>query len=336
MMKKKTGFQQNTLENAITVLRKLPPEGRDVVVGMIEQLARAGDIRADTPSYVPAEGIDDWVTKMRSEMRSERTIHMYGYLAKDSLAEIPNPSRMDVQRYLTDKLAHGQSPAAVENKRKALASLFRFLYEEGRVSINQMEGVRAIRVPYSEKKPPAPEDIEKVLEVGYERAKDAAKMRMIVTLLMTAGLRISEALGLLKENVDLKSLEITVLGKGNKRRVVPLVKPTAESLGKYINDHPGASPFVFPGNTRHGHAEIHNVEKTLHRACVRAAVKPFTPHQLRHYFATEMLRDGAKLEVVGRILGHSSIGITADIYRHVRTKEMHEAVEEHGPANGRR
>jgi site-specific recombinase XerD len=92
---------------------------------------------------------------------------------------------------------------------------------------------------------------------------------------------------------------------------------------------------VFPGDTRTGHAEIHNAEKTLRHACVRAGVRPFTPHQLRHFYATEMLRNGAKLEVVGRILGHSGIGVTADIYRHVRTEEMHEAVERFGPMNGR-
>lgn len=57
---------------------------------------------------------------------------------------------------------------------------------------------------------------------------------------------------------------------------------------------------------------------------MRAGVEPFTPHGMRHFYATEMLRSGAKLEVVGRILGYSSIGITADIHRHVRTREMHE------------
>jgi site-specific recombinase XerD len=76
------------------------------------------------------------------------------------------------------------------------------------------------------------------------------------------------------------------------------------------------------------------VEKTLGQACARAGVRPFTPHQLRHFYATEMLRNGAKLEVVGRILGHRGIGVTADIYRHVLTGEMHEAVERFGPLKG--
>ncbi len=125
-------------------------------------------------------------------------------------------------------------------------------------------------------------------------------------------------------------------GKGSKQRVVPLLSVTADTLNTYIKKYPSDSPFMFPGDTKTGHAEIHNAEKTLRHACVRVGVRPFTPHQLRHFYATEMLRRGAKLEVVGRrILGHSGIGVTADIYRHVRTEEMHEAVERFGPLNGR-
>lgn len=111
---------------------------------------------------------------------------------------------------------------------------------------------------------------------------------------------------------------------------------TVDTLRGYMERRPSGSPFLFPGKTKTGYAEIYNVEKTLRRACIRAGVRLFTPHQLRHYFATEMLKGGAKLEVVGRILGHSSIGITADIYRFVETGEMHEAVERFGPQNGRK
>lgn len=76
-------------------------------------------------------------------------------------------------------------------------------------------------------------------------------------------------------------------------------------------------------------------EKTLRRACKRAGVTPFTPHQLRHLYATHMLRGGAKLEVVARILGHASVGVTADIYRHVATAELHEEHARFAPLNQR-
>ncbi|GAH30012.1 unnamed protein product, partial [marine sediment metagenome] len=96
------------------------------------------------------------------------------------------------------------------------------------------------------------------------------------------------------------------------------------------------SPYLFPGKTVTGHMNIHNLEKTLRRACHRAGVRPFTPHQLRHLYATHMLRGGAKVEIVSRILGHAGVGVTCDIYRHVATRELHEEHLRFAPFNGER
>ena len=65
--------------------------------------------------------------------------------------------------------------------------------------------------------------------------------------------------------------------------------------------------------------------------CHKVGITPITPHQLRHYFATYALKDGAKLEVVSHILGHASVAITADTYRHISRSEMHEELQAHGP-----
>lgn len=327
--------KRDRLDRAAEALRRLPPESREPILSLIEQLARDKGVSVEAASHPqPAEGIKAWVTKLKSERRSERTVEMYEYLARRFLAEVPDPTRADIRERLTSLLDGGMSPSAVENLRKALRSLFGFLHEEGLRPDNPTEGLRAIRVPYMEKQPPTPEDVRRVLEVGFMRAQDADKMKTVVTILMTTGLRLTECMSLPKESIDLDKKQLTVVGKGRKRRIVPLVQLTVDTLRGYIERHPNDSPFLFPGKTKTGYAEIYNVEKTLRRACIRAGVKPFTPHQLRHYFATEMLKGGAKLEVVGRILGHSSIGITADIYRFVETGEMHEAVERFGPQNG--
>jgi integrase/recombinase XerD len=324
------------LDGTIDILRRLSPDRQGLVLALVEQLAKAQGVSIEAVGYPkPVDCIDKWVTRLKSERRSERTIDMYRYLAGQFLRECPDPTRLEVQQYLTERLDSGRSPAFVENVRKALASLFRFLSEEGLAPSNPIDGLKAIRVPYSERKLPTPEDIQKVLGVSFTRRKNADKMRTMVVLLMTTGLRLSEALGLRKDGIDFSAKEMTVTGKGGRQRVVPLLSVTADTLNAYIRKYPSGSQFVFPGNTKTGHAEIHNAEKTLRHACIRAGVKPFTPHQLRHFYATEMLRRGAKLEVVGRILGHSGIGVTADIYRHVRTEEMHEAVERFGPLNGR-
>ena len=70
------------------------------------------------------------------------------------------------------------------------------------------------------------------------------------------------------------------------------------------------------------HRGTRSVDRTFRRLCKRLGIKPITPHGLRHYFATYALMNGAKLEIVSKILGHASIGITADVYRTVKQDEV--------------
>lgn len=172
---------------------------------------------AAATEYLPAvDGIPSWVAKLRGSC-SERTVRIYTFLAEQFLRQDPDPTRLEIQQHLARRLEDGVSPNAVENTLKALASLFRFLYEEGLRPTNPMAGIEPIRTP-------------------------------------------------------------------RKERVVPLVPEIAEVLAKYMKERGGGSPFLFPGKTKTGHCEVSNIEKTLKRACLRAGVRPFTPHQLRNFF----------------------------------------------------
>ena len=72
----------------------------------------------------------------------------------------------------------------------------------------------------------------------------------------------------------------------------------------------------------------------VNNVCDRLGIERIHPHQLRHFSATTMLKDRAKLEVVSRLLGHSSVAITGDVYRHVDAEEMDEQHRKHGALNG--
>jgi integrase/recombinase XerD len=332
-----TDTTDKALEPAVRALGQLSPSSQEAVVALVRSLAeREGvdvPLTAAPGLQTPAEGIPLWVAKLRAERRSGRTIHMYEYLARRYLERDPAPTKLGVQQYLADRLEK-VSPAAVSNERKALASLFGFLHEEGLWPSNPLNGVGHVRVGYRERLCPCAGDVTRVLSVGCLRRRDTEKLRVLVLLLATTGLRITEAATILKQNLDLGALELRVTGKGDRQRVVPLLPQTARSLAQYMKRHPGDSPYLFPGRTKPGHMDIHNLEKTLRRACRRAGVRPFTPHQLRHFYATEMLRGGAKLEVVARILGHAGVGVTADIYRHVAMAELHEEHAKFAPLNG--
>jgi integrase/recombinase XerD len=306
-----------------------------LVTLLIRQLTNGnGGSVASKALGVPLEGIQYWVVKMKSERYSEKTIFVYRYLAGRYLKRDPSPTKLGIQSYLAERLDGGISPAMVENERKALRSLFSFLHGEGLWHEDPTAGIKHVKVNWGNRRCPSVEDVENVLKVSCYRTRDTDKLRTLITLLATTGLRITEAASLKRENVDFRALELRIRGKGDKHRVVPLLPVTAEAIRGYMEKYPNRSPFVFTGSTRTGYADTNNIEKTLRRACIRAGVDPFPPHALRHFYATEMLRRGAKLEVVGRILGHSSIGITADIYRHVRTGEMHEEHLKYAPKLG--
>jgi integrase len=318
-------------------LRQLSPQSQDIVALLVRQLAGRESINvplASTPGLqTPAEGIPLWVAKLKAERYAERTIHTYQYNVRRYLRHDPIPTKLGIQAYLAERLER-VSPAMVSNERKALVSLFSFLHSEGLWSINPLNGIRHVRVRYRERLCPEVGDVIKVLNGRCFRRKDTEKLRMLILLLATTGLRIGEAVSILKENIDFNALEVRVTGKGDKQRIVPLLPVTARALANYIQESPSDSPHLFPGKTRTGHVDIYGLEKALRRACQRAGVRPFTPHQLRHFYATQMLRSGAKLEVVAKILGHASVGTTADIYRHVAAAELHEEHTRFAPLNG--
>jgi len=82
------------------------------------------------------------------------------------------------------------------------------------------------------------------------------------------------------------------------------------------------SPYLFAGQDPERYWDVSSIQENLRRVCVNLGIKPVTPHQLRHWWATRMLQKGAKLEIVSRSLGHSSVGITGDVYRHISQGEM--------------
>ncbi len=329
----------NALEPAIGAICQLSPQSQEIIISLARQLAEREGINiplAEAPGLqTPAEGIPMWLAKLRAERYSQRTVHMYNYLAGRYLKKNPTPTKLEIQSYLANRLEE-VSPALVSNERKALASLFGFLHQEGLWPVNPLNGVGHVRVRYRERLCPDVEDVVRVLESRCMRRKDTEKLRTLVLLLATTGIRITEAASILKDGIDLKALELRVRGKGDKQRTVPLLPQTAEGLRDYMKRRKSQSPYLFPGDTKTGHMNIHNLEKTLRRMCVRLGVRPFTPHQLRHLYATTMLRDGAKLEIVSRILGHAGVGVTADIYRHIAMAEVHEEHLRFAPFNGGR
>jgi site-specific recombinase XerD len=162
---------------------------------------------------------------------------MYRYLATRYLARDPTPTKLGVQQYLADRLSE-VSPALVSNKRKALASLFSFLHSEGLWPTNPLNGVGHVRVRYRERLCPGIGDVIRVLSGRCMRRRDTEKLRTLVLLLATTGLRITEAASILRDGGHLSPCR-----HGGGPRGAPEVRAFQRGQGAYYSSEAGQAPF---------------------------------------------------------------------------------------------
>ena len=326
-------FIPSSLEPYVQTLAQLTPTNQQLVLNLLQGLAERDGILV-THTLAPGlqileEGIPLWIAGLKANQYSPGTIEQYQLVVRNYLKRDPHPTYLTIQSYLAERLDKVSS-ARVAMERKALHSFFKFLHSAGLWQTDPTANIKPIKVTYRERELPSEEDIIKLLRAECLRKSDTQKFRLIVILLLDTGLRVTEASSIRKTNINFSRLEIKVLGKGRKERIVPISPLTASFLKAWIERN-GQSPWLFPANNPLGFWDNVSIEKMMKRACKRYGIKPITPHALRHYFATHNLKNGARLEVVSRILGHASIAITADIYVHVDREDIHSTHKQFSP-----
>ncbi len=182
-----------------------------------------------------------------------------------------------------------------------------------------------------------PDEVERLFEAVTGNAQDAYRDRAILELLFSSGLRVSELVGLDRDQVNLKKQEFAVRGKGSKVRLVFLSDRARTALEGYLGKRQDLDPALFISTKRGFGAKKDDEDLRLTPRTVQRIVKKYArragivkdvhPHTLRHSFATDLLANGADIRSVQALLGHSSI-TTTQIYTHVtdaRLKEVYEA-----------
>ena len=181
------------------------------------------------------------------------------------------------------------------------------------------------------------DEINRIVDEIPLDTEDGLRDRAIFELLFSTGLRVSELVGLNRENVNLARREFMVRGKGQKDRPVFISQTAADAVKDYLDERKDTLPALFLNNSRnqpmagtngdYRRLTPRSIERIINKY-VRAAgiTKHVTPHTLRHSFATDLLTNGADLRSVQSLLGHSNIS-TTQIYTHVtdpHLKEVHE------------
>jgi integrase/recombinase XerC len=237
----------------------------------------------------------------------------------------------DVRAFMASRRSEGIGSRSLMRSLAGARSFARFLERNGKGKVGALSAVRAPKIPKTLPKPitatSAKRLVDTDLRAGEERepwvfARDAA----VLALLYGSGLRISEALGLTREAVPApgKGDSITVRGKGNKARMVPVLPMVLKLVADYVAlcpyDLPDTSP-IFVG-ARGGPLSPRIVQLTMAR--LRGALglaETATPHALRHSFATHLLARGGDLRAIQELLGHASLS-TTQIYTAVDTEQL--------------
>lgn len=183
------------------------------------------------------------------------------------------------------------------------------------------------------------EELEAILSKPDLRTPQGLRDKAILDLLFSTGLRVSELCNLKKDDINLEKSEFSVVGKGDKVRVVFLDQEARDSLKRYLTGRNDKNPYIFVSYGHSNKSEIRmtndktgitprSVQRIIRKYAKAAGItKHVSPHTMRHSFATDLLMNGADLRSVQSLLGHASV-TTTQIYTHVTDQhlgEVHQA-----------
>ncbi|MEP7016440.1 MAG: site-specific tyrosine recombinase XerD [Actinomycetota bacterium] len=220
----------------------------------------------------------------------------------------------------------------------AVRGFHRFMALEGETATDPAGGVAPPTAPKRLPKAISIGDVERLLAAASAGDTSAAlRDRALLEVLYGAGARISEAVGLDVDDIDLEQGSVRLFGKGGKERVVPLGRYAREAVTAYIVR--ARPPMALKGkglpalflNQRGGRLTRQSAWAVIHRAAERADLgSKVSPHTLRHSFATHLLDGGADVRVVQELLGHASV-TTTQIYTMVTVQRLREVFAEAHP-----
>jgi integrase/recombinase XerC len=282
-----------------------------------------------------------WLAGLRTERRmAVKTLEAYardfGQFAAfmaEHLGEAPGNAALagltaaDFRAFLARRRREGAESRTLARQLSSLRSFYRFAEKAGLFRNPALAAIRSPRLPHAVPKPLPPEKAMQLakadaLATGETPRWVLARDQAVLTLLYACGLRISEALSLTRAEVDQPVL--TVTGKGNKTRLVPLLPVAKAAVALYL----GLCPFALPPRepmfrgVKGGPLNARNIQLLIAR--LRGALglpETATPHALRHSFATHLLANGADLRVIQELLGHASLS-TTQVYTEVNRAHL--------------
>jgi integrase/recombinase XerD len=255
--------------------------------------------------------------------------------------DVAGASTEQLEAWVASMRADGLAASTIARRVSAVRAYFRHLVLIGAKAENPAASVQLPRRPRTLPRALSPVETERLIDAATGTTPRTLRDRALVELLYGAGLRVSEAVGLEKNGVALEERVVRVCGKGSKERLVPLGRPAAEALRRYLAlGRPHLDRRYRPElflNARGGALTRAGAFLILRKLADRAGLEPgrVHPHLLRHSFATHLLEGGADLRSVQEMLGHADLG-TTERYTHVSDRRRREVYFQAHPHARRR
>lgn len=305
-------------------------------------MRRIGSSLMTTPNPITPDPEVERYLLLLATQRSPRTVDAYrrdlAAVAAFLGAPVGSATASDLERWVAGARAAGLAPSTIARRIAAVRSYFRHQVLLGARGDNPAGEITTPRRTRKLPRTLSPGESERLIEAANGTAPRSLRDRALVELMYGAGLRVSETVGLARTSVDIDARIVRVLGKGDKERIVPLGRPAAESIRRYLalgRPHLDRRhrPDLFL-NARGGALTRAGAFLILRKLAAKAGLEPerVHPHLLRHSFATHLLEGGADLRSVQEMLGHADLS-TTERYTHVsdrRRRETYFAAHPHG------
>ena len=235
----------------------------------------------------------------------------------------------DLAAYVAQLRADGLAPTTIARRLAAVRSFFRHQVLLGARADNPAANVELPKRRRALPRTLSPAEVERLLDAAAGTTPRHLRDRALAELLYGAGLRVSEAVALERQSVDLENRLVRCFGKGSKERVVPIGREAADALRRYLAR---GRPHLDRRNRQELFLNAHGGPLTragmfliLRRLADKAGLEPerIHPHLLRHSFATHLLEGGADLRAVQEMLGHADLA-TTELYTHVSDRRRRE------------
>ena len=269
--------------------------------------------------------IDVFLNFIKTEKRlSSHTVKSYSsdlkqfskYLSKECNinSDINQVTFQTIRSWIVFLLENNINPRSVNRKISVLKSYYKFLLQEGILSYNPM--IKIIS-PKTSKRLPSfvdKDDIQNLLDkVKFENNYIGNRDRLIIEFFYVTGIRLSELINIKISDIDFNNNYIKVLGKRNKERLIPLSNNMTNKLKNYVNEN-DIFEYLFNNKGKKMYSKLvyRLVKKHLNLV---SSIDNKGPHVLRHTFATHMLNNGADINAIKELLGHSNLNAT-QVYTH--------------------